>query len=265
MKSLGTSWRVWLLGAPLLALLSLPLMSLLLNAPRADVWASLSDPRVLAALGLSVRTSAVSTVIIGLLGSPLAYWLAHTRSRLKPAVLLAVDVPLLLPPSVTGLALLLSFGAQGWAYGALSWLGLELVFSPLAVVCAQTVVAAPFFIHAARLAFERLDPHVVWVARTLGQTPWQAARSVVLPLVWPGLLSGLAMSWARAMGEFGATLVVAGNLPGHTQTMPLAIYSAMNLDMPRALALSLVLSVVALSTLGLLRALSARATRGAMP
>jgi molybdate transport system permease protein len=265
MKSFGTSWRIWMLGAPLLALLGLPLMSLLMHAPRADVWSSLGEPSVLAALGLSVRTSIVSTMLIGLFGAPLAYWLAHTRSRLKPVVLLAVDVPLLLPPSVTGLALLLSFGAQGWAYGALSWLGFELVFSPLAVICAQTVVAAPFFIHAARLAFARLDPHVVWVARTLGQTPWQATRSIMFPLVWPGLLSGLAMSWARAMGEFGATLVVAGNLPGHTQTMPLAIYSAMNLDMSRALALSLLLSVVALSTLGLLRTLSSHATSRSMP
>lgn len=255
--SLGA--RAWVLGAPLLALMVLPLVSLLLHAAGADVWASMGDAHVVAALGLSLRTSFVSTLMIGLLGAPLAYWLAHTRSRWKSAVLLAVDVPLLLPPSVIGLALLLSFGAKGWAFGALTWLGIDLVFSAWAVICAQTVVAAPFFVHAARVAFARLDPRLVWVARTLGHTPWQATREVVLPLVWPGLLTGLAMSWARAMGEFGATLVVAGNLPGHTQTMPLAIYSAMALDMPRALALSVLLSAIALGTLGLLRALSARA------
>ena len=132
------------------------------------------------------------------------------------------------------------------------------MFSPSAVVCAQTIVAAPFFVHAARIALAGLDPQAVWVARTLGQTPWQAARSVVLPAIWPALAAGLAMSWARAVGEFGATLVVAGNLPGHTQTMPLAIYSAMTLDMPQAVALSLLLSAASLVVLGAARALSAR-------
>ena len=244
----------------LLLLLTAPLLALLVSATPADLVAGVGHPLFAPALITSARTSLVSLVLIVVLGTPLAWWLAHGPARWVPLARTLVDLPIVVPPAVLGIGLLRAFGRQG-VLGPLlvSW-GISLPFTASAVVLAQVVVAAPFYVQAASAAFARVDPELVVVARTLGQSPSGAFLRVTLPLALPGLVGGAAMAWARALGEFGATLLFAGNLPGRTQTMPLAIYTALEADVRVAVALSLVLAGV-----GLLLLLALRSATGSGP
>jgi molybdate transport system permease protein len=164
-----------------------------------------------------------------------------------------VDLPIVLPPAVVGIALLETFGRSGLVGPVLVALGIQIPFTTLAVVLAQVVVSAPFYVQAAAAAFRRVDADLLIVARTLGQTQRGAFLRVAVPIALPGLIGGAALAWARALGEFGATLLFAGNLPGTTQTMPLAIYAALESDVRVAVALSLVLAAVAVFLLLALR------------
>ena len=246
-----------LVGAPILGLLVVPLLALALASSPADLASAVQDPLFGPALWLSARTTVVSLALVVLTGTPLAWWLATASSRRTRIVEVLVDLPIVVPPAVVGIALLQTFGRRGLFGPWLEGLGLQIPFTTTAVVLAQLVVSAPFYIQAAASAFRRVEPDLLIVARTLGQSPPGAFFRVAVPLAMPGLVVGAALSWARALGEFGATLLFAGNLPGTTQTMPLAIYMALESDVRVALALALVLAGVALLLLLALRAVPA--------
>ena len=229
----------------LLALLALPVLALLLRASPAALLEHLGHRDVREALVLSLVTSAVATVILAVLGTPLAWILATRRLPAQRFVDALVHLPMVLPPTVAGFALLMAFGRAGLAGRALSAFGIRLPFTTAAVVVAQMFMAAPFFIASARAGFAAVEVRYREAAATLRADEAWTFTQVVLPLSRRALVAGLAMSWGRALGEFGATIVFAGNLPGVTRTMPLAVYVAMESDLDAAVALSVVLLVMA--------------------
>lgn len=256
------------LGGTLVLLLGLPLVSLVLRIPPADLVVRLRDPLILQALRLSLFTSLAATIIVAGLGLPVAYLLATAEFRGKRALEAFIDLPMVLPPTVAGVALLTAFGRTGLAGHALGAVGISLPFTTLGVVVAQAFVAAPFFVGAARAGFAEVDRKYLDVAATLRAAPGYTFLRVLVPLAAPSLLAGAAMSWARALGEFGATITFAGNMPGVTQTMPLAVYLALQSDLDAAVALSVLLLLVSLTVLLSIRltpsrlaALAARARR----
>ena len=232
----------FLAALPMVALLAIPLIALAGASAPADIAAGVRHPLFGPALWLSARTTVASLVIVVVTGTPLAWWIANRASRRTRLVELVVDLPIVIPPAVMGIALLQTFGRQGLLGPTLSALGVQVPFTTAAVVIAQTVVSAPFYVQAAAAAFRRVDEDLLIVARTLGQSPTGAFFRVAVPLALPGLVVGAALSWARALGEFGATLFFAGNFMGSTQTMPLAIYTALESDTRVAVALALVLA-----------------------
>ena len=237
----------------LVALLALPLAGLVTRTPPADLIDRLRQPVVLDALRLSLLTSIASTMLVVLLGLPVAHLLATRDFTGKRALELLVDLPMVLPPTVAGVGLLTAFGRAGLVGGALSAVGLTLPFTTLGVVVAQAFVAAPFFIRASRAGLSEVDRRYLEAAATLRSPPAPTFVRVMLPLALPSLLAGGAMSWARALGEFGATITFAGNMPGITQTMPLAVYIALQSDVEAAIALSVVLLAVSITILILVR------------
>ncbi len=246
-------WPVFLVGVPMLALLVVPLLALLVSSSPSDLAEGIRHPLFMPALWLSARTTVVSLVIVIVAGTPLAWWLAVAPERRTRMVEIAVELPIVIPPAVMGIALLQTFGRSGVAGGLFQWLDFQVPFTVIAVILAQVVVSAPFFVQSAAAAFRRVDRDLLIVARTLGQSRAGAFFRVALPLALPGLVSGVALAWARALGEFGATLLFAGSLPGTTQTMPLAIYAALESDVRVAVAIALVLAAAALVLLFCLR------------
>lgn len=241
--------------AALLVLLVLPVLSLLLRAPVADILTRLSEPLVLAAIRLSLETSLCAAGLATLLGLPVAYLLATREFRGKRVLEAIIALPMVLPPTVAGVGLLLAFGRAGLAGRALSLLGVSIPFTTTAVVLAETFIAAPFFIGSAAAGFREVEHRYLEVAATLRAAPTTVFLRVMLPLALPSVLAGATMSWARAIGEFGATITFAGNLPGVTQTMPLAVYVALQTDLDAAIALSVVLVLVSLAILVAVRAI----------
>ncbi len=254
-RTQGPGWGRLLLALPMLGLLALPVAALVLGASPADLEAGMAHPLFGPALWLTAQTSVVSLGLVILLGTPLAWWLAVAQGRRRRLVELLVDLPIVLPPAVVGIALLQTFSRQGLLGDTLDTLGLQIPFTTAAVVLAQVLVSAPFYIQSAAAAFRRVDGDLLLVARTLGQSRLGALMRIGLPLALPGLLGGAALAWARALGEFGATLLFAGNLPGTTQTLPLAIYTALESDVRAALAIALVLAGVSVVLLFGLRLL----------
>lgn len=240
-------------GALLAAFLVLPLLALAGTTTPDELLRGLGHPLVAPALRLSATTTAVSTTIVVLLGVPLAWWLSRARGRWASLAETVLQLPIVVPPAVAGVALLLAFGRRGVAGPALEALGVVIPFSTTAVVLAEVFVAAPFFLQAGVSAFRRIDDRLILVARSLGASPSTLLVRVAMPLAAPGLVAGAAMSWARALGEFGATLMFAGNMEGVTQTLPLAIYTALESDLRAAQAISLVLVVMAFALLALVR------------
>jgi molybdate transport system permease protein len=236
---LGRLWQV--LSFPLFAFLTLPLLALFLRTSPAQLIKDLNQAQVLQAIGLSMATTMASTLIIVLLGTPVAYLLARDRMPYRGIVDTLVDMPTVLPPAVAGVALLMAFGRRGILGGLLDGMGIHIAFTPLAVMMAQIFIAAPFYIKAATIGFANIEMELEQAAALDGANGWQVFRYVTIPLSWSALLSGSVMSWARALGEFGATIIFAGNLPGRTQTMPLAIYIGFELDLDVALTLSVIL------------------------
>lgn len=253
-----------LLGGVLALFLALPLLGLALSLTFSDFFAGLLEPMVWPALRLSLLTSGVTLLLTILLGAPLAWTLARAETRLSRAIEVLVELPIVIPPAVAGVALLFAFGRRGLLAGVLYTNGSSLAFSTIAVILAQAFVSAPFFVQAALSAFRRIDERLLWVARSFGASPLRVFLRVALPLAWPGLFAGAAMTWARALGEFGATLMFAGNLPGSTQTLPLAIYGALESNVRSAQALSMLLVVIAFVALLGVRALLRRFERGQM-
>jgi len=230
-----------LLSLPILASFLLPLLALLLRTSPAQFLAHLKQPQALQAIFLSLITTLSATLISVVLGTPLAYALARGSFRRQRLIDTLIDLPLVLPPAVAGVALLMAFGRRGILGGALDSLGVQVAFTPIAVIIAQTFVAASFYIKAAALGFASIDPELTQAAGLDGASHWQTFRHVVAPLSRTALLSGAVMTWARALGEFGATIIFAGNFPGRTQTMPLAIYIGFEIDLEVALTLSVIL------------------------
>ncbi len=233
------------LSLALLGLLLLPIAALLLSSSPADVSAGMAHRLFWPALALTMRTTLISLALIILTGTPLAWWLATTTSRRARVVEIVVDIPIVIPPAVIGVALLQALGRRGLLGPLLEQLGIVIPFTSAAVVIAQIVVAAPFYVQAAATAFRKVDADLLLTARTLGASPASAFLQLAVPIALPGLSAGAALAWARSLGEFGATLLFAGNLTGTTQTMPLAIYTALESDVRAALAIALVLAGVA--------------------
>ena len=252
----GRSLWLFLLPASVLgALLLVPLGALLWRALLSGALAEAAGPTGRTALLLSLFTATVSTLLALVTGTPLAYLLARWPVRGRAWLELLVDLPVVLPPSVAGLALLMAFGRRGVLGDALGALGVSLPFTTAAVILAQTFVAAPFFVRAARIGFAAVDVQLEEAAYAEGASPWQMFRHLMLPLSARALAAGLVLCWTRALGEFGATILFAGNLPGRTQTMPLAIYLGFEQNLGVALALSAVLLVVSAVVLAVLRRL----------
>lgn len=235
--------------------IGLPVLALLFRAAQQEsFFASLSSDLALAALRLSLVTSFVAMAIILLVGTPLAYLLARSRSLLIRVVDPLIELPIVLPPVVAGVAMLMAFGRNGVLGPALEAVGITLPFTAAAVIFAQMFVAAPFYIRSAKLGFQSVAREYEDISQTLGVSPWRTFWRLTVPLAGPAVFTGIALAWARALSEFGATLMFAGNLMGKTQTMPLAIMTSMETSLDAALALSVLLlagSVTILVGLGL--------------
>ena len=227
--------------ALLLGLLLLPLAALILRTTPSHLLQAFRDPVVRDALRLSLCTTLLSTGIVCVLGLPVAWLLAGRPFPGKRLIEVLVELPMVLPPTVAGLALLLAFGRAGLLGSPLRAVGLEIPFTTLAVVLAQVFMAAPFFISPAAAGFASVDRKYLEIASTLRASELQSFFRVTLPLSLPSLVAGATMCCARALGEFGATITFAGNLRGKTQTMPLAVYMAMEGDLDAAIALAIIL------------------------
>jgi len=240
-------------GGSLLLYLTIPLAVVIIQAIDAGLVEQLRQPTVAQAIKLSLVTTLISVLLMTVLGTPLAYWLARGHVVARPVIETLLDLPIVLPPAVAGLALLMTFGRRGVFGPVLTQLGLSLPFTTVAVVLAQTFVAAPFYIRSAQTGFASIPREIEEGASDLGANSWRVFRYVTFPLASPALLSGVILSGARALGEFGATILFAGNFIGRTQTMPLAIYQAMESDVGAALALAAVLVFISFGFLLILR------------
>jgi len=233
----------------LVAFLTLPFLALLLRVSPMQLMTRLGERVVLDALLLSLLTSAGATATVVLLGIPVAYLLATRDFLGKRVVEVLIDLPMVLPPTVAGFALLMAFGRAGLAGRSLNALGITLPFTTAGVVVAQVFMAVPFLVGPARAGFAGVDRKLVDAAAALRASETFTFFRVVLPLAMPSIVAGIAMSCARALGEFGATITFAGNLPGTTQTMPLAVYIALQSDLDTAVVLSVLLLVMAFGLL----------------
>ncbi|HZO50404.1 MAG TPA: molybdate ABC transporter permease subunit [Gaiellaceae bacterium] len=240
---------VWLALAVTLGFLTLPVLALFLRVPPGQLVAQLGNRAALDALVVTAKTSAVAQALTLLLGTPAAYALATRRFRGRAVVISLVELPLVLPPAVAGLGLFAAFGRLGLLGSTLDALGIRVALTQAAVVLAVAFVAGPFFLRTAIAAFESVDPDLPAAARTLGAGPARTFFRVWLPLAAGGLGAGAALSFARGIGEFGATIMFAGSLQGVTQTVSLAIYEQFDVDFDVALALGALLVVLSLAVL----------------
>ena len=255
---LAIPWgRVTFLGLALILVLflALPLVAIILQALPAGPKPWL-DPATLDALQLSLWTASLSAGLAVAIGTPVAYLLAREEFRGKTIVDTLVDLPMILPPAVAGIALLMAFGRRGLLGPALASIGIELPFTTAAVVMAETFVAAPFYVRSAKAGFASVDRGLEQMSAVLGVSNFRTFFRVTLPLAGPSLFGGVLMTWARALGEFGATIMFAGNFQGRTQTMPLAIYIGLESNLESAIALSVILIVVSFGILLAVRAVS---------
>lgn len=242
----------------LVGFLILPTLTLLARGLAGGALAALLGPVALDALRVSLGTTLTALALIVALGTPVAYLLARHRFPGKAVLEGLLDLPVLLPPVVAGLGLLLTFGRQGWLGQPLNLAGIQIAFTPAAVVLAQVFTGAPFYLRAAKAGFISVNSDAEEAALVDGASKRQAFRLVTWPLAAPFLLEGVVLAWSRALGEFGATILFAGSLAGRTRTVTLAIYAALESDLKPALALSAVMVVVAFALLVVVRALAER-------
>ena len=234
-----------------LAFLLLPLVALFLRVPPGDLLEGLASEAARDALLVSLKTSALAHAIILAFGTPFGYLLGTYRFRGRRALIAAVELPLVLPPAVAGLALLAAFGRRGLLGEELEALGVSLPFTQAAVVVAIVFVASPFYVRQAVAAFAAVDRRLLDASRTLGRGPAATFARVAVPLAAGGLGAGSSLAFARGLGEFGATIIFAGSFAGETQTAPLAIYAQLDLDLDTALALGALLVLVSVAVLAL--------------
>jgi len=220
--------------------LGIPLTALIIREPPALLWNLIKQPEVLQALQLSLVTTFVSIFLTVIFGLPVAYVLVRTRIPGRRFLQTLVTMPTVLPPVVAGVALLITFGRFGLIGQYLTPLGISIPFTTVAVVMAQMFVSSPFFVNSARAGLEQPDPRYESAAHTLRASEFYTFRRVILPLIRPILLTGAGLAWVRALGELGATITFAGSFPGVTETMPIAVYNAANIDIDSAVALSVV-------------------------
>jgi molybdate transport system permease protein len=240
-----------------LTFLTLPVVAIFVDSSPSDLISSLGEPGALDALWLSLKATAASIAIILVVGTPAAYLLATRSFRGRSLVVTLIELPLVLPPAVAGIALLASLGPSGILGGAVEAAGIELSFATAGVVVALTFVASPFYVRQAMAAFAAVDRSLLEASRTLGRSEAHGLLRVMIPVALPGLAAGTALALGRALGEFGATLMFAGSFQGITQTVPLAIYDRFSTDFDSALALSAVLVAVSAAIL-----LSVKLVRG---
>lgn len=257
-KDIGLLALVILLFFLIIAYIALPLVSLFVRMSWDSLQSLLSAPIVVAALKLSFLTSAVTTLVVVIVGTPIAYVNARFKYPGKELIDTIIDLPVVLPPAVAGLALLMAFGRRGVLGQYFNLLGIDIAFTTVAVIMAQVFVASPFFIRQARTSFEDVDRSYENAARTLGASPLYTFFYITVPIAMNGLVSGAILSWARALGEFGATIMFAGNFEGRTQTMPLAIYTAMQGDLDASIVLSIILVLISFIVIAAVKILTRR-------
>jgi molybdate transport system permease protein len=261
-------WFGLVLGLSLagaLCFLALPVIAIFVHTTPGRLLAALGEEQALQALRLSLETSAIAMLLIVALGTPAAYLLATRRFRGRSAAMTLIELPLVLPPAVAGIGLLVALGPHGILGAALSAAHVQLVLETAGVVVALTFVASPFYLRQAQTAFEGVDRSYLEAALALGARRSRAFLRVAVPLAREGLAAALALAWARALGEFGATLLFAGSYEGVTQTAPLAIYARFATDLPAALALSAVLVAVSGSLLATIKLLGRDRTAAQPP
>jgi molybdate transport system permease protein len=251
---------MWLAALALLLFLAVPVVALTLRAiEESGTFDDATRTTLRSALRLSLITSLVSLVIVVMFGTPLAYLLARGRMPFRRLIDTLIDLPMVLPPAVAGIALLMAFGRRGLVGTQLDAWGITVGFTSIAVVMAQCFVAVPFYVRSARAGFSRVDRELEEAAADLGAPPGSVFWTVTLPLIRPSLLAGAVLAWARAVGEFGATIMFAGNIAGRTQTMPLAIYGRFESgDLDTALLLSVVLLAASMLVLLAVRSIGGR-------
>ena len=246
------------LAGTAIALIGLPVVALAWRGLREHAWTFMPQTAVQQAIRLSFSTTTISLLLILLLGTPLAYILARRSFPARRLVNVLVQLPIVLPPAVAGLALLITFGRRGVLGPTLDSLGIRIIFSRTAVILAQTFVAMPFYVRSAQVGFRMVDREIEEAALVDGATPWWRFVYVTLPLSSRALISGALLSWARALGEFGATILFAGSLAGRTQTMPLLVYNVLEQDVDAAIWTSLILLGLALAALAVSQRLARR-------
>jgi molybdate transport system permease protein len=245
------------------AFIALPVVSLFIKSLSGSSFRSLLDPMVIDALKLSLLTSALTAAIVIIVGTPISYVNARFKYPGKDIVDSLIDLPVIMPPAVAGIALLMAFGRMGVLGQYLSGMGISIPFTTIAVILAQVFVSAPFYLRQAKTSFEDVDAALEGAARTLGASRVYTFFYVTLPIAFNGLISGSIMTFARSLGEFGATIMFAGNFQGRTQTMPLAIYTAMQGDFNISLCLAMILVVVSFSVIAIVKLLTRRMYKNA--
>ena len=253
----STKLLALLAALPLLLYLFVPILGVVVRAILGNWCSYVVCPRVASALRISLMSASTSTIIVVIIGTPVAYWMSHYQFRGKDVVDTLIDLPLALPPVFAGLALLLLFGKQGIG----RWLEpyhLRISLTYLAVLMAQVFVASPFYVKQARAGFEAVPIDLRRASATLGAGPFRTFWRVTAPIARPAVLAGAVMAWARALGEFGACLMFAGAFPGRTETMPVAIYTTSTTNLPAAIALAAVLLIVCFAVLLVVRRLGGR-------
>ena len=247
-------WQIILIASIAVAFFLSPFIGLLWRTPWSKFTDIVTRREIRDALWLSVQTSLITSIVCFVFGVPLAWLLARVDFQGRRFIRALMTLSMVLPPVIGGIALLFTFGRRGLIGQYLdSWFGIRLPFTTTAVVMAQCFVAMPFLVLTVEAALRQLDTRFEDVARTLGGSRWYVFRRVTLPSIKPSLFAGLVLAWARALGEFGATITFAGNLPGTTQTMPLATYAALDSNPESALILSLLMIAIAFSILIALR------------
>jgi molybdate transport system permease protein len=243
--------------------IALPVASLFLKSPLDAMIRSMQDPVVIDALRLSLVTSTMTILVVVLMGTPVAYVNARFQYPGKEIADSFIDLPVIMPPAVAGIALLMAFGRMGILGHYLNAFGFSIAFTTLAVVMAQVFVSSPFYIRQAKTSFEDVDMAFENAARTLGASRFYTFFHVILPMALNGLVSGAIMAFARSLGEFGATIMFAGNFEGRTQTMPLAIYTAMQGDLDVSLCLAMILVAISFLVIALVKTLTRRVHKNA--
>lgn len=252
---ISSSFLLFFFSLPFLLFLTLPIIAIVLKASHQSILKYLLDYKVSQTIILSFLTGTATMVLILIFGTPLSYFLARKNFFGKKILEILIDLPAVLPPTVAGLGLLMAFGRRGLLGSTFEFLGIEIAFTPVAVILAQAFVSSPYYIKSAVSGFSSVERELEQAAAVDGANPRQIFQHITLPLASYSIISGMVLSWARALGEFGATIIFAGNYAGKTQTMPLSVYLGFQTDLEEALTLAVILLVISFAILFSFRSL----------